>query len=165
MNSFIIQDNDSRQKSARETAIEQAKYLTTDNNPVQKNQDILLYAFFQILESVNIQSNVAATQTKVLESNAFAQQNLNDQQNELNFKTVAKNGDLDETHLESVQMDNQQVQKERNYLSNKLLLAQQNAQVTETQVSTTTNNTQQAAQIDSGISQMLSQITNQISRV
>ncbi len=173
MNSFNIQENDSRQKSVREAALEQAKYLTPENNnPVQK-QDILLYAFFQILESVGIQSNVALTQTKMLESNAQTQQRLNDRQSELNFESVnpnlkftgkAKDDNNINLDIQKVQMKNQQTQKELNYLGNALLRAQQNAQVTQTQVSSTTNNIQQATQIDSSITQMLSQITNQISK-
>lgn len=149
----------------------------------QQSQDALLYAFFQILESSNIALDTAKLQASTLQYNANVQEKLNDLNNQFNFVTlthdqlyqkvyhVSAEGKsyitwepktVDSTTLINLEEQNQEVEKERSFYSNKIMLEEQNAQVGETELNTTVSSQQQSVQIDSSLLQMVMSVTSQI---
>lgn len=200
-----------------------------------QDQDAIMFAFLQVLESVNVQQNTAQTQAKILQSNAIAQENLDSAADKLNFQqltpgqifgqkslcgwdfknieaeylfsvidqtqfaqkmkskahyskftpkakarfdawlqdggwrhgkkqglNVTYNKTLTAKAMFQIQYGNQEIEKDRSFISNQIMLAQQNAQVCETQLDTTVNSQEQSSQIDSGLMQMLTQLTQKI---
>lgn len=177
-NELIISEEVSKTQAAQARATEKEK----EHQP-SPDQDGIMAAYFVILEAVSIQQQTAERIAKEYECGIQVQIKLNNQAAQENFvqltwnqshvrvpvananghfymKTTIKK--IGSQTLQTMQMENQQIEKQRNDIANQVMIAQQNAQVDQTQLNTTVNNQQQSTQIDSGLMQMLLQVTNQI---
>lgn len=224
MSSPVIQIQESSESLESSQSVAR-KNIEKNQRATEQNQDGLMFAFLQVLESVNLQQQTAQTQAKVLSANAAEQLSLNNQAAQLNFdqfswsalyKHIRFNpckGEFGVNNLEDkltpeskaklaqwereakafarkyghnktfkmktliltiqkkvsaadmnkISMKNQEVEKDRSFIANQVMLEQQNAQISETALNTTVNTQQQSLQIDSGFLQMLLQVTNQLS--
>ncbi|MCB1180604.1 MAG: DUF720 domain-containing protein [Chlamydiia bacterium] len=128
--------------------------------------DAIYMAYFLILQSVNLQNDTAAIQAKSLQVNAIEQVQLNQEQEKIQYVTIPANlkGEALNEQIPKFQAQNQEIEAERQGISNNLLLLRQNAQVGETKIDTSVNNVEQSVQEGAGLLHMLVNISNQITR-
>ena len=151
--------------------------------------DPLVLAFFYLLEASNTSDQSALLHAKQLGQNAAAQQKLNAEIENLKRDTVPalQNkyrttyiwhyyfifwyltketthtiiGHPNQQAVNQAQMDNQETSVQRQMLTDKMAVLQQNAQVKESQINSITDEAMQTAQEGTGLLQMLQNLTYQ----
>lgn len=169
---------------SHETQVHSAKDKTQDPKPQQI--DALVYAAMLIFDSVQTDHETARIQAKGLEVNAEAQNRLINREAQLNFETLRwtemfsnkmiLNADgpnfthltikkVAQTVLSDLSTKNQEISAVRGIMEDQITLMRQEAQVKQAGLNSVLNEDQQAVQQRTSLMQMLTQLTNQISRI
>lgn len=139
--------------------------------------DPLLFAYMEIYQTVQLNHEGAQVQAKTIAANAQQQENMINLEAGYNFETLRwsqvftyKDGKLTqktvkETVVEKLQIDNQEISAIRGVLADQITVLRQNAQMSETNLNSVVNETQQSVQQGGSLMQMLVSLTNQISRI
>ena len=130
--------------------------------------DPIIIAWMMILQSVSIGQDNAVVLTKALNESIQKQDKLIGLEAGFDLHTIPAsmlNGTVSQTFLNNMMSENQVTAAIVNVLENKQGIQRQIAQITATSVNTSVNETQQSTQQGSGLLQMLSDLTNQISRL
>ena len=147
----------------------------------QPQIDALLLAYLCIFESVQIDRDTAQIQSKGLEASAAAQNKVIALESGVNFaelkwsqlftkkivsgKTKIVPKKVAQTILDNLEMQNQEVSAIRGVMEDHLTVLRQGAQVNETNLNSVMDEDQQSVQQGASLMQMLTSLTNQISRI
>ncbi|MEZ5314867.1 MAG: DUF720 domain-containing protein [Chlamydiales bacterium] len=141
----------------------------------QKKQDSgiepIFIAYLEIYKSVQLNHEMAAIQTKEIQANNKAQNNLINQEALLNFTTVRQSviDGIEQakknTFLQEINTRNQKISAIRSNFENKLTVLKQNAQVSETKVNTVINESQQTISQCGNLMNMLVSLSQQVTQI
>jgi len=142
------------------------------------DDNVLLYAVFQILSAVNIQQESTGNTVKSLQFEVSQQAQLNNMQAQLKFQTLptyncAMLNDLGKfgihispkasaTELNEMTDNNEVVNAQRGYVTNQITIDQQNSQVNSTKAGQQIDSETQGMQTASGLLDMAKSISDQI---
>jgi len=144
-----------------------------DNNPYA-GVDPLELAYLFIFDSVKTGRDSAQIQAKNIQNNALIQNNLIGEEAQLAFMTLrpdqlfTANGGAQkvaQTVLDDLQSHNQEISAVRGVMEDQLNVLRQNAQVSETNLNSNTDASQQSVQQGGSLMQMLTSLSSQISRI
>lgn len=147
--------------------------------------DPLVLAYLYIFDSVQTGRDTAQIQAKEIENNATQQNNLISEEAQQNFATLkwtqlftkvlaiknkhgtfkTVNKKVAQKTLDVLGSHNQEISAIRSYLEDKLNVTNQYAQINETNLNDTMATSQQSVQQGGSLMQMLTSLTNQISRI
>lgn len=168
------------------STVPEAPLKPADKKNPNNQESALLFAYMEILQSVNLNHETASIQAKELQNNAQAQENIIAQEGNFAFLTLpqsqlfttkvelsstgaAQNVQIPKTVsasvLQNFQEKNQVVSSVRTVFEDQLTVMRQNAQISETNLNTVMNEDQQSVQEGSSLMQMLVSLTNQITRI
>ena len=123
-----------------------------------KSQPFSYFAvlFFLLMQAMEVRQGSVLTQSKVLQANSQAQNELNKENGNIKFSILPPNAK--NPTINRVQEENQDKASERENIQNNLITCRQTAQVEMTQASTNVDILQQDASENSGWLKMLNTI-------
>lgn len=133
--------------------------------------DPLLLAYLEIFKSVQVVRETVTIQAKEVQANSIAQNHLIGEEALINFKTLSASAiekmpqEERNAYLQEINTKNQEISALRSNLGNKMTVLKQDAQVSETNISTGLNENQQTMSQGSSLMNMLVSLTQQVARI
>jgi len=140
----------------------------------QVPQGALLFAFMEILQSVQVEHQSAQRQAKELQANANEQESEIKQEAKFKYEVLrqsqlfTKKGGSKKvkiTQLQNLEAYNSKISAERDDIGSKVNVLYQGANILETKLNSTISKAQQSLQEDASITHVLLNLTNRIAQI